>query len=250
MSRSVVLNARIDALSGGGMHGATAGDAVRSGRIVIGLLGLAVGCGGATLNPGGPNQAGTAGTTGGAGSTGEARATGLAGTIDTGTAGTTGGTGGITGDAIGTAGTVGTAGSLGTAGAIGTGGSAGSTGGSAGTGGSSLGGTGGAGTGGAPVLPACTNTGSDTGGGSIIGPDGMLVAAPVTAAVTVASVAPPVANQPGQIVLASADQRQWTLSLFISVMPPDLIRVGDAFDLKVDASVDATFHPFESDCRT
>jgi hypothetical protein len=26
-------------------------------------------------------------------------------------------------------------------------------------------------------------------------------------------------------------------------MPPDLIRVGDAFDLKVDASVDATFHP-------
>jgi hypothetical protein len=101
------------------------------------------------------------------------------------------------------------------------------------------------------VLPACTDTGTDAGGGSIVGSDGMAVSAPVTAAVTVASIdgctaapcPPPMPNKARQIVLAGSNQQQWTLSLNITAMPADLIQVGDAFDLNIDAGINAVFHP-------
>ena len=198
--------------------------------IIIALVASGLACSGGALDHGG---------TGGDGSGGSVE-TGSGTGVGTGVAGI--------GDDPGTAGSVGTAGSAGD-----TGGSAG-PGGSVGAGGSSQGGTGGTsitGTAGRPMLPACTGTGTDGGGASILGPDGMPVTTPVTAAVTVASIdgcaaepcPPPAAYQARKIVLASADQTQWTLSLYNSVMPPDLIQVGDAFDLTVNGGVDATFYP-------
>jgi len=194
---------------------------------VVALVASGLACGGSTLGNGGKGGDGSGGSV----------ATGSGTGVGTGVAGI--------GDDPGIAGSVGTAGSAG-----GTGGSTGA----GGTAGSGRGGTGGtiiSGTAGFPMLPACTDNGTDGGGASILGADGMPVAMPVTAAVTVSSIdgcttepcPAPAPYKARQIVLASADQTQWTLSFYNSVMPPNLIQVGDAFDLTINGGVDATFYP-------
>jgi hypothetical protein len=120
----------------------------------------------------------------------------------------------------------------------------GAGGGSAGTGGTSAGG--GGGTGG--TLPACE--GSSATGSVVVafmGSDGMLVAAPTTAAVTIASLescgvvtCPPGAGDQANKIVLTAGQQQWALYLRNTSMPPATIKVGDTFDLTVDASVGHT----------
>jgi hypothetical protein len=80
--------------------------------------------------------------------------------------------------------------------------------------------------------------------GLLIGPDGTLVVSPVTLSVTVASVQSCAtitcahgSAQANQLLLdQTGTSQRWTLYLNIPGMPADLIRVGDAFDLVVDAS--------------
>ncbi|HXU03955.1 MAG TPA: hypothetical protein VN903_23495 [Polyangia bacterium] len=118
------------------------------------------------------------------------------------------------------------------------GGSGGSGGGGSGgsnvIGGSGGGGTGGSGSGGATGTggyPACTGAPGPAILGSVT--DGSAVlATPVTATVTVTSID----VQMRRLHLASTTTSQeWAWQLFISDMPPDLFKMGDTFDLKVDA---------------
>ena len=147
-------------------------------------------------------------------------------------------------------------GSLGTSGAAGTLGTGeGATGGTVtvgiagavGTGGGAVGGTGG--TGGTP--PACGGGGGpDVVELMVIGADGMPVAARVTATVTVTAIescadvtcSSPTTTAASRIALAGAASQQWTLYLRNTAMPSDVIKVGDTFDLTIDASEDQTLY--------
>ena len=130
------------------------------------------------------------------------------------------------------------------------GGTAGS-GGTAGTGGGTIGGTGGG------AFPNCFEFDFHAGDVelAIVGADAILIDTRVTAAVTVASVdscgavtcpsyfpglsaGPNISVIATRIVLTGTGSQQWTLYLHITNMPSDFIKVGDAFDLTVDASVD------------
>jgi hypothetical protein len=157
----------------------------------------------------------------------------------------TSGTAGSAGGAAGTAGAGATGGSVivGIAGAGGA--TAGAGGATAGTGGS-VGGTGG-------TLPACGNNtsgASDVVEAVIMGADGMPVVAPVTAAVSITAIQSclnldcpsPATSAATRIALAGADPQQWTLYLRNTAMPPDIIKVGDTFDLTIDAAVDQTLY--------
>jgi hypothetical protein len=146
----------------------------------------------------------------------------------------------------------------------GTGGSAAGT----GTAGSSVGGTigsgGTVGTGGTGVVgaggdggrfglgctPGDTSAYADM---TLLDSDGNLVAAPLAAAVTVASVdsctmvaCPAVAVQPPvnameTRIVVTAGAQSWTLYLTNTAMPSDLVKVGDAFDMTVQASTDIQY---------
>jgi hypothetical protein len=149
----------------------------------------------------------------------------------------TGGTGGMGGtDAPGTAG----AGSAGAAGTAGSSGGAGAVGGAGGA----TGGTAG---------QCVVSSSPDRVEIAIVGADGLPVATAVSAPVTVTSIAdctPATCPQSclssiclaapsaaaSRITLTNGAQ-PWTLYLRDSAMPPDLIRVGDAFDLAVDAEM-------------
>ncbi len=150
----------------------------------------------------------------------------------------------------GSLGSGGTGGGSGTTGVGGTSNAGGTTG-EGGVGG--IGGTSGNGGGGAGGLPACPTTGPsrDVVEVLLVGSDGVPVAAAVTAAVTVDSIASctavtcpyPAMGAARRIVLTGAGQEQWTLYLRNSAMPDAMIEVGDTFDMTVDANVDyALFH--------
>jgi hypothetical protein len=173
-------------------------------------MGVALGCGGGSLNSGatGGSGAGTGGATGVAGATGDAGATG------------------------GTAGAPGMAGTGGTAGAIGTGGVGGS--------------------------PVCNPAGQgDVVEFLIVGSDAMPINAAATATVSVASIdscaqvtcptaytvsSGRISAAANRFTLTASDAQQWTLYLRDSAMPPDLIKVGDTFDLTVAAGRNSTFY--------
>jgi hypothetical protein len=135
----------------------------------------------------------------------------------------------------------------------GTGGSIGGTGGGSigGTGGDGGGATGGGGTGGVP-LPACGGSGSSNPiEVQLVGSDGTLVAAPVTVnAVNVAGIdsceyvtcPSGISTIAKRISLTAAGPQSWTLYLRNDAMPIDVIRLGDTFDLTVDASTDSTLY--------
>jgi len=109
-----------------------------------------------------------------------------------------------------------------------------------------------------PLPPVCSSSTvpKDTVQLNLIGPNGMPVEAPVNAAVTVVSVescaatacpssgwpSPQLTTAASKIVLADASQQQWTLYLRNASMPSNIIEVGGAFDLVVDASVNSTFY--------
>jgi hypothetical protein len=155
---------------------------------------------------------------------------------NSGAAGSSGATVGTGEGATGGTATVGTAGASGS-----TGGAVGGTGGTGATGG----------------LPACTFVPVDSVSFAIAGPDGMLVGATVTAAVTVAAVESCAAvGCPVQVdgttisatstrvrLSAAAGGSEWTLYLFNSAMPAGYLEVGDAFDMTIDAKLDTTFYP-------
>jgi len=201
-------------------------------RIVVGLVVTALSaCGGGSLG-----NSGTAGSSGGTPGTGAAGTTGTGGTAWIDTAGTTG-TGGTAGiDTAGTTGTAGTAG-IDTAGTTGT----------AGTGGAG-------GTGGTGVVPACGDTisgASDVVEAAITrSSDNTLVTAAVNGAVTVSGIASCASvTCMSQVTTAAATRfalaggtqgEGWMLYLRNTAMPPDTIKVGDTFDLTVDAGVDSS----------
>jgi hypothetical protein len=217
------------------------GRAMRSHIAVLGLFAGALSCGGGALSGGG-----TGGVT-----------TGVAGTSATGGSGGTaaGGTGGTA--AGGTGGTA-AGGTGGTSGVAGTS----AAGGSGGTGGfgATIGGRGGVG------LPAC---GGSTGippsspdfmGIVIAGLDGMAFLGTVTATVTVGAVEScttvscpgsvstadggfaPLISTALRIGLNSASPPQtWTLYLAYRVMPADLIKVGDTFEMTLRGAVVGTW---------
>jgi hypothetical protein len=163
-----------------------------------------------------------------------------------GTAGTSGPGDGGTGGTAGTSGIAGTTGSGGSGGAI------------AGTSGGSIAGSGGAG-----ELPGCY-AGGEAGHAAdyvevaIVGADEMAVVSPMTAAVTVTAIdscgavtcpssIPNTGNtaitpNATRIGLRAADATTWTLYLRNTAMPSSLIKVGDSFDMTVQASVDMTFY--------
>ena len=163
------------------------------------LLAAALGCSDGTLHPGG-----TGGTSG----------SGTAGTTGTGTAGTTGGAG--TGGDIGGGGTGGTGGT----------GTAGTTG-AAGAGG----------TGGSPYPPCGVGDGqSATVAGSIVDSGGMPVVTSTAATVTVSAVESSPASSTLRVTLAdAATPQQWIWSLAMTSLPNDRLKVGDQFDLTIDA---------------
>jgi len=125
------------------------------------------------------------------------------------------------------------------------------SGGSGGGGGAGLGGSGGDATGGAGGtiaagdaggggLPAC---GSPAGAGDVVyvslaGSDGTPIATPFTATITVTGVSTSNGAQGSTYTLTGANQAQWSLSLYESRMPSGFIKVGDMFDLTVDAGSD------------
>jgi hypothetical protein len=88
---------------------------------------------------------------------------------------------------------------------------------------------------------------------TLLDSDGNLVAAPLAAAVTVASVdsctmvaCPAVAVQPPvnameTRIVVTAGAQSWTLYLTNTAMPSDLVKVGDAFDMTVQASTDIQY---------
>jgi hypothetical protein len=120
-------------------------------------------------------------------------------------------------------------------GASGSGGVGGTNGLAGGTSGSTAG-TGGSGGG----LAACGGGGgaADVVALAIAGPDGLAVASDVTAAVTVSTIdACTTATCPSmrRIVLTAADARSWTVNLRYTAMPADLVKVGDAFDMTIQA---------------
>ncbi|HVY41011.1 MAG TPA: hypothetical protein VHM31_23890 [Polyangia bacterium] len=129
--------------------------------------------------------------------------------------------------------------------------------GSAGMGGvvGSAGTTGAAGIGGAP---ACIAAGKgDMVEFAIVGPDAMLASAPATATVSVSSIdscaqvtcpkfslvsSGMISAAASRFTLTAPGPQQWTVYLRDSVMPPDLIKVGDMFDLTVKAGRNSTFY--------
>jgi hypothetical protein len=190
---------------------------MRLSLVVICLAGAAINCSGAALNPGGTG--GTGAGTGGA--------AGMAGT---------GGDAGASGGTAGTGGTPGTGGTAGTTGTAGTGGAAG------------IGGA-----------PACIAPGQgDVVEFAIVGSDGMPIEAPVTATVSVASIdscaqvscpttsirtaSGSISAAASRFTLMAPGPQEWTLYLRDSAMPSDLIKVGDTFDLTIDAGLDPTFY--------
>jgi hypothetical protein len=200
---------------------------MKRGLVVVWVMGAAISCGGNALNPG--DAAGTAGGTAGAGGMSGAgghagAAGGIAGTG--GTAGTsgTGGTGGIGG--------AGTAGVTGTAASAGTGGMGGSA--------------------------ACIAAGQgDVVQFAIVGSDGMPVAAPATATVSVTSIdscaqvtcpavstvsSGSISTAASRFTLTALGPLEWTLYLRDSAMPSDLIKVGDTLDLTIAAGHNSTFY--------
>jgi len=122
-------------------------------------------------------------------------------------------------------------------------GGGGSGGGGGGSGGAVDGGSGGtiaAGGSGGGGLPACANAGGagDAVQVSLAGADGAPIAAPFSAAVTVTSV-----NAQGTTyTLTGPNQEQWKLGLYNSRMPSGFIKVGDMFDLTVDAGSDPALY--------
>ncbi len=167
------------------------------------------------------------------------------------------GSGGVAGGTAGTGGTAGAAGSTDDGGAGGTAGIGGATG-SAGMGGvaGSAGATGAGGIGGGP---ACIAAGQgDKVEFAIVGPDAMLASAPATATVSVSSIdscaqvtCPQfvslvssgwITAAASRFTLTAPGPQQWTVYLRDSVMPPDLIKVGDMFDMTVKAGRNSTFY--------
>lgn len=151
-----------------------------------------------------------------------------------------GGVAGSTAGAVGTAGALGTAGTAGTAGTVGTAGVVGSAG--------AIGTAGASGT-----VPACgdaTSGAADVVETAITASDETPVEAPLTAAVTVTGIVactsvrcpPPTTTAATRFTLAGTPGQQWLLYLRNTAMPPDAIKVGDTFDLTVDASVDTTLY--------
>jgi hypothetical protein len=118
-------------------------------------------------------------------------------------------------------------------------------------------GTGTAGTGGSGGLPLCNLSGQgDVVEFAIVGSDGNAVSAPASAAVTVAAVetcavgacssptntATRISDSAQRIFLTAVGPQAWTLYLRDSAMPLDFLKVGDTFDMTVDAGVDSTFY--------
>ena len=104
-------------------------------------------------------------------------------------------------------------------------------------------------------MPVCNLDGQgDVVEFTIAGSDGLAVSAPASAAVTVASVescaavtcpsfgAASISTSAQRITLTAVGPQQWTLYLRDSAMPPDFIKVGDTFDMTIDASVDRVFY--------
>jgi hypothetical protein len=119
-----------------------------------------------------------------------------------------------------------------------------------------VGGSGGGGTGG---LSTCNNFDGqgDVVELAIVGSDGTAIETAVSAAVTVASVdscaavscpsfvsglTTTITTSAQRITLTAAGPQQWTFYLRDSAMPADFIKVGDTFDMTIDASVDAVFY--------
>ncbi len=253
MSRSDSQDRRLDATLPVGTRRASVRlvqifDSMRRVLVGICLMGAASSCSGGALNPvgtGGAGGAGTGGTvgTGGAGTGGTPGTGGTAGASGTGGTAGMAGTGG-SGGMAGTGGTAGTSGTGGTAGTTGMGGTAGM----AGTGGT-------AGIGGSPVcIPAGQG---DVVEFLIVGSDAMPVAAPATATVSVTSIdscaqvtCPTVSTVSSGSISAAASRftltapgpQEWTVYLRDSAMPSDLIKVGDTFDLTINAGHDSTFY--------
>jgi hypothetical protein len=124
---------------------------------------------------------------------------------------------------------------------------AGGTGGTAGAGGS--GGSGGSGGTGGSALPPCATGSTGTASVQLVDAAGVIVAAAVTAPVTVASA--DICNAttcptgvPGaalKIALTGAAQ-SWTLYLYNTAMPADLIKAGDTYDMTVRTRTDYPFY--------
>jgi hypothetical protein len=122
-----------------------------------------------------------------------------------------------------------------------------------------VGGTGGGGSGGTGGLPACTTDSAATGVVSvaIVGSDGKAIETAISAAVTVTSVDScttvscasslpssllPTDPMTSRIGLTASAGGSWTLYLRNSAMPSDYIKVGDTFDLTVDAALNQTLY--------
>ena len=129
---------------------------------------------------------------------------------------------------------------------LGTSGAAGTSGGTVGTGEGATGGS--AGAGGTNFLPACSGGSAVSASVAISGADGMLVAEWVSDAVRVTSVITCPSDQctgpPGttRILLSGDDPGERELILTNVAMPSDFIKVGDRFDLTIDAAVDESLY--------
>jgi hypothetical protein len=145
------------------------------------------------------------------------------------------------GDAAG--GSVGTGGTAGG----GRGGTVSSGSGGGGTGGTFGSGSGGDGTGGSAP---CTVGQTDIVEVRLLASDGRSVQAPVTASVNVTAIEScstvscpqDISLSASRLFLTAVGPQSWTLFLLDAAMPSDFIKVGDTFDMTVDASVDSILY--------